>query len=178
MQSRPRLSGGFIWVWLCLSDSRGEEGRTLRHADSGNGPGNHFISLVVIPQSAKDEIAWIMLVSVRGGSVARVDVCPTDGEPAPIESNGNLQEWLFTVQNISPCGARSSSVLCQVRGKWPWWCHHCIIRVLPAQHWIIYLFRTIRHALLNYFIISIAGNKGFLCGCAISFNQNLLGYSI
>lgn len=57
MQSRPRLSGGFIWVWLCLSDSRGEEGRTLRHADSGNGPGNHFISLVVIPRSAEAEIA-------------------------------------------------------------------------------------------------------------------------
>lgn len=57
IQSRPRLSGGFIWVWLCLSDSRGEEGRTLRHADSGNGPGNHFISLVAIPQSAEAEIA-------------------------------------------------------------------------------------------------------------------------
>lgn len=57
MQSRPRFSGGFIWVWLRLSDSRGEEGRTLRRADSGNGPGNHFISIVVIPQSAEAEIA-------------------------------------------------------------------------------------------------------------------------
>lgn len=31
--------------------------------------------------------------STRGGSAARVDVSPTDGEPATIESNGNLQEW-------------------------------------------------------------------------------------
>lgn len=55
MQSHTH--GGFIWVWLRLSDSRGEEGRPLRHADSGNGPGNHFISLVVIPQPAEAEIA-------------------------------------------------------------------------------------------------------------------------
>lgn len=57
MQSRTRLSGGFIWVWLRLSDSRGEEGQTLSHADSGIGPENHFISLVVIPQSAEAETA-------------------------------------------------------------------------------------------------------------------------
>lgn len=57
MQSHTRLLGGLIWVWLRLSDSRGEEGRPLRHADSGNGPGNHFISLVVIPQPAEAEIA-------------------------------------------------------------------------------------------------------------------------
>lgn len=57
LQSRSRLSGGFIWVWLRFSDSRGEEGRTLRHADSGMGPENHFISLVVIPQSTEAETA-------------------------------------------------------------------------------------------------------------------------
>lgn len=33
--------------------------------------------------------------STRGGSAARVDVSPTDGEPATIESNGNLQEWAW-----------------------------------------------------------------------------------
>lgn len=57
VQSRTRVPGGFIWVGLRLSDSRGEEGRTLRHADSGIGPEDHFISLVVIPQAAEAETA-------------------------------------------------------------------------------------------------------------------------
>lgn len=52
--------------------------------------------------------------SPRGGSAARVDVSPADGEPATIESNGNLQEWAcgegrLIYQNISPSAARSSS---------------------------------------------------------------------
>lgn len=85
------LSGGFIWVWLRLSDSRGEEGRTLRHANSGNGPENHFISLVVIPQSAEAEIAWIMPVSVRAeGLRLGWTSAQAPREPAAIVSNGNL----------------------------------------------------------------------------------------
>lgn len=120
--------------------------------------------------------------STRGGSAAWVDVSPTDGEPATIESNGNLQEWacgegrvIDHAEHFSICSEEFVSSLSSQRKVTLMMPYNQGLSS-PALDYCIYLFRTITHVFLNHFKIQIAGIKGFLCGCAICLSQNLLGH--